>query len=173
MADETEDQEKTEEATPRKREKAREDGQVARSRELTTVLLLFAGVGGLWALGPALFGRVGQVMEQSFLFDRQQAFDPTVMLVHAVDLGARALFGLLPLFLLLAVTALVAPNLLGGLLISAKSLKPQPGKLNPIKGLKRQFSSQALAELAKAIAKSVLVGLVAVSFMVAHRGEFM
>lgn len=173
MADETEDQEKTEEATPRKREKAREDGQVARSRELTTVLLLFAGVGGLWGLGPALFDRVGTVMEQAFLFDRQQAFDSTVMLVHAGDLGARALFGLLPLFLLLAVTALIAPNLLGGFLISAKSLKPQPGKLNPIKGLKRQFSSQALAELAKAIAKATLVGVVAVSFMVAHRGEFM
>ncbi|MBL7251684.1 flagellar biosynthesis protein FlhB [Alloalcanivorax sp. C16-2] len=173
MADQTEDQEKTEEATPRRREKAREEGQVARSRELTTVLLLFAGVGGLWALGPALFGRVGLVMEQSFLFDRQQAFDATVMLTHAGDLGARALFGLLPLFLLLAVTALIAPNLLGGFLISAKSLKPQPGKLNPVKGLKRLFSSQALAELAKAIAKSVLVGVVAVSFMIAHRGEFM
>lgn len=173
MADQTEDQEKTEEATPRKREKSREDGQVARSRELTTVLLLFAGVGGLWSLGPALFDRAGLVMEQSFLFDRQQAFDSTVMLTHAFDLGARALFGLMPLFLLLAVIALIAPNLLGGFLISAKSLKPQPGKLNPIKGLKRQFSSQALAELAKAIAKSLLVGLVAVSFMIAHRGEFM
>merc|ERR1712023_251736 len=60
-----------------------------------------------------------------------------------------------------------------GFLISAKSLKPQPSKLNPIKGLKRQFSSQALAELAKAIAKSILVGSVAVAFLSAKRGEFM
>ena len=56
MAEETEDQEKTEEATPRRLEKAREDGQVARSRELTTVMLLF---------------------------DRRQGFDSTVMLTHA------------------------------------------------------------------------------------------
>ena len=63
MAEETEDQEKTEEATPRRLEKAREDGQVARSRELTTVMLLFGGVGGLWSMGPTLFGQVGMVME--------------------------------------------------------------------------------------------------------------
>ena len=148
MAEETEDQEKTEEATPRRLEKAREDGQVARSRELTTVMLLFGGVGGLWSMGPTLFDQVGMVMEQSFLFDRRQGFDSTVMLTHAVDLGARTLFALIPLFLMLAVIALISPNLLGGFLISAKSLKPQPSKLTPIKGLKRQFSSQALAELA-------------------------
>ena len=84
MAEETEDQEKTEEATPRRLEKAREDGQVARSRELTTVMLLFGGVGGLWSMGPTLFDQVGMVMEQSFLFDRRQGFDSTVMLTHAV-----------------------------------------------------------------------------------------
>lgn len=173
MAEETEDQEKTEEATPRRLEKAREDGQVARSRELTTVMLLFGGVGGLWSMGPTLFDQVGMVMEQSFLFDRRQGFDSTVMLTHAVDLGARTLFALIPLFLMLALIALISPNLLGGFLISAKSLKPQPSKLNPIKGLKRQFSSQALAELAKAIAKSILVGSVAVAFLSAKRGEFM
>lgn len=173
MADDTEDQEKTEAATPRRLQKAREEGQVARSRELATVLLLAGGVGGLWALGPVLFGQVGLVMEQSFLFERRQAFDSTAMLASAADLGARSLQALLPLFLLLAAIALAAPNLLGGFLVSAKSLKPQFSKLNPIKGLKRQFSSQALAELTKAVAKSLLVGGVVAAFLAAKRGEFM
>lgn len=51
MADQDSDQEKTEEATPRRREKSREEGQVARSRELATFMLLLAGVAGLWSMG--------------------------------------------------------------------------------------------------------------------------
>lgn len=172
MADDTDDQEKTEAATPRRLDKAREEGQVARSRELSTFLLLFGGVGGLWSMGPMLYDRLGLLMEQSFLFERRQAFETTAMLVHAGELGQRVLFALLPLFLLLVMIALAAPTLLGGWLISAKSLQPQLSKLNPIKGLKRLFSSQALAELVKAIAKASLVGTVAVTFLMAKRGEF-
>ncbi|MFD1215509.1 MULTISPECIES: flagellar biosynthesis protein FlhB [Microbulbifer] len=172
MADDSQDQEKTETATPRRLEKAREEGQVARSRELATVMLLCAGLGGLWALGPGLFVGLGSMMEQSFLFDRQQVFDATVMLVTAADLFERSLYALIPLFALLTAVALLAPNLLGGFLISAKSLKPQLSKLNPLKGLKRQFSHQALIELAKAIAKSVLVGSVLVVFLANRRGDF-
>ncbi|WP_192036534.1 flagellar biosynthesis protein FlhB [Halomonas sp. YLGW01] len=173
MADDSSTDDKTEEATPRRREKAREDGQVARSRELTTFMLLIGGVAGLWGMGASLYDQIGLVMEQSFLFERRQAFEPNAMLTHALALGQRTLFALLPLFLLLAVVALVAPALLGGWLISAKSLQPQLGKLNPLKGLKRMFSTQALAELAKAVAKSVLVGGVGAWFLATHLGEFM
>lgn len=173
MADDSQDQDKTEAATPRRLEKAREEGQVVRSRELATVMLLGVGLAGLWALGPALFTRLGLVMEQSLMFDRQRVFDPSVMLSSAAGIGAHSLFSLLPLFALLAAVALIAPNVLGGLLISAKSLKPQFSRLNPIKGLKRQFSEQALAELAKAIAKSLLVGTVLAVFLHSKRGEFL
>ncbi|MBN7795804.1 flagellar biosynthesis protein FlhB [Parahaliea mediterranea] len=173
MADDSSDQEKTEAATPRRLEKAREEGQVPRSRELATFMLLLGGVGGLWALGTVLAGQLGQVMEQSFLFERRQALETSVMVTHAAVLGERTLYSLLPLFALLALLALASPMLLGGWSLSAKSLKPQFSKLNPIKGLKRQFSSQALAELAKAVAKSLLVGGVVVSYLVAHRGEYM
>lgn len=173
MAEETSDQEKTEPATPRRLEKAREEGQVPRSRELATFMLLLGGVGGLWSLGTSLAGHMGRVMEQSLLFERREAFDTHAMIVHAADLGQRTLFSLIPLFLLLALLALAAPMLLGGWSLSAKSLKPQFSRLNPLKGLKRQFSSQALAELAKAVAKAVLVGSVAVAFLASRRGEFM
>ena len=173
MADNDSDQEKSEEATPRRREKAREEGQVPRSRELNTFLLLLGGVIGLWSMGKMLYNQLGMVMEQAFLFERRQAMESTPMLVNALDLGQRTLFAMMPLFLLLTVIALVAPGLLGGWLISGKSMQPKFSKLNPIKGIKRIFSTQALIELAKAIAKSVLVGGVAAIFLYYNIGKFM
>ncbi|WP_148254116.1 flagellar biosynthesis protein FlhB [Aidingimonas lacisalsi] len=172
MAEE-DDQEKTEDPTPRRLEKAREEGQVARSRELTTFMLLLGGVAGFWSMGSLLQDQLGLVMEQAFLFERRQAFQDESMLIAAWELGQRTLKIMLPLFLLLGVLALVAPALLGGWLISAKSLKPQLGKLNPFKGIKRIFSSQALAELAKGIAKSGLVGGVGLSFLFFNKGKYM
>ena len=171
MADSSSDQEKTEEATPRRLEKAREEGQVARSRELATFMLLLGGVVGLWSMGAMLYGQLGSVMEQAFLFERREAMETMPMLSQALDLGSRTLLSLIPLFLLLTLIALVAPALLGGWLVSAKALKPQASKLNPVKGLKRMFSTHALAELGKAIAKSVLVGGVGLGFVYLHRGE--
>nr|WP_297457412.1 flagellar biosynthesis protein FlhB [uncultured Halomonas sp.] len=173
MADDSSDEEKTEDPTPRRIEKAREEGQVARSRELSTFMLLLGGVVGLWTMGTLLYGQLSLVMEQAFLFDRGIAFDTARMMAHLWSLGNETLVALLPLFLLLTVLALVSPALLGGWLISAKSLQPQLSKLNPVKGLARLFSTQALAELAKAIAKTVLVGSVAFSFIWLKRGELM
>ncbi|MGM0703534.1 MAG: flagellar biosynthesis protein FlhB [Pseudomonadota bacterium] len=173
MADESSDQEKTEEPTPRRLEKAREEGQVARSRELTTFLMLLGGVVGMWSMGGLLYDQLGTVMEQAFLFERRQAFDTGPMLAKVLELGQRTLVAMLPLFLLLALIALVAPALLGGWLISAKSLKPQLGKLNPIKGLKRMLGTQALVEFAKAVAKSVLVGGVGMGFLYLKRYEYL
>ncbi|WP_336273267.1 flagellar biosynthesis protein FlhB [Vreelandella indica] len=173
MADNDSDQEKTEEATPRRQEKAREEGQVARSRELNTFLLLLGGVIGLYSMGGMLYDQLGAVMEQAFLFERRQAMESTPMLVNALDLGQRTLFAMIPLFLLLVIIALVAPGLMGGWLISGKSMQPKFSKLNPIKGVKRILSTQALIELAKAIAKSVLVGGVAATFLYYNIGKFM
>ena len=112
-------------------------------------------------------------MEQAFLFERRDALEVLPMIVKATDLVERSLYAMLPVFLLLTLTALVAPALLGGWLVSAKSLQPQLSKLNPIKGIKRVLGVQALVELAKAIAKSVLVGGIAVYFLMANRGRYM
>ncbi|MFQ3787667.1 flagellar biosynthesis protein FlhB [Halomonas sp. A29] len=173
MADQSSDQEKTEEATPRRLEKAREDGQVARSRELTTFMLLLGGVVGMWSMGALLYDQLGLVMEQAFLFERRQAFETGPMLSNVLDLANRTLLTMLPLFLLLTLVALVAPALLGGWLISAKSLKPQLSKLNLFKGLKRMFGTQALVELFKAVAKSLLIGGVGMTYLYFKRGEYL
>lgn len=173
MADDTSDQEKTEAASPRRLEKAREEGQIARSRELTTFLLLAGGITGLWTMGGIFYARLGLVVERSFMFERSQAFETGPMLEQAGGLAQSALMALLPLFLLMMLLALCAPLLLGGWLLSAKSLQPQFSKLNPMKGLGRIFSSQALAELGKVLAKALLVGSVITFFLRAKIGEFL
>lgn len=173
MANDTDDQEKTEAASPRRLEKAREEGQVARSRELTTFLLLAGGIAGLWTTGGIFYARLGLVLEHSFMFERSQAFEVELMLEQAGWLAQIALLALMPLFMLMLMLALTAPLLLGGWLFSANSLQPQLGKLNPIKGLGRIFSGQALAELGKVLVKAVLIGSVITYFLRSRIGEFL
>lgn len=174
MAEEnSEGQEKTEEPTPRRLEKAREEGQVARSRELTTWLMLLGGIGTLWGLSSFFFAQLGLVMERTFVFDRARAFDPAVMLAYTARSAELAFQAMTPLFVVMVVMALMAPLALGGWSMSAKALQPKFSKLNPLKGLKRIFSTQALVELAKVIAKAALVGSVAYFYLSAHLGELM
>lgn len=137
--EESNDQEKTEEPTARRLQKSRDEGQVARSKELTTFVILFGGVVLLWTTSSAMFESLGLVMEQTFLFDRQQVTENGPMLKHLYGVAQKALTALLPLFLIMLVLALVAPALLGGWVASAKSLQPKLEKLNPIKGVKRIF----------------------------------
>jgi len=173
MSEQTDDQEKTEEATPRRLEKAREEGQVARSRELTTFTMLLGGVLCLSTMGSYLYRQMSALMTDAFLFDRSGAMQVNRMLGTTWDLGQQALSTLMPMFIFMTVLALISPMLLGGFLISGKAVVPQMSKLNPLKGFKRIFSSQALAELAKVIAKIVLMGTVAGLFMWSHEREFM
>ena len=86
---ETSREDKTEAATPRRIEKAREQGQVARSREMNTFVMLLAGIGGLWIMRGKLYDSLGQVMEQALLFDRAQLFDTARMLSGLWSLSRR------------------------------------------------------------------------------------
>jgi flagellar biosynthetic protein FlhB len=155
------DLEKTEPASPRRLEKAREEGQVARSRELVTFVMLSTGVGGLWTLGEMMGGHFDSALRGGLQFERASAFDPAHMMNQAGSAVLHAMQALMPVLMLMLVAALVAPMLLGGWLLSAQSLAPNFSKLNPIAGIGRMFSVESLAELVKTIIKSLLVGGVA------------
>lgn len=167
------DEEKTEPATPRRLEKAREEGQVPRSRELATLMLLCTGLGGLYLLSGWTGRLLSEVMRMSLDFDADAAMDTSRMLARLWTQAMLGLQALAPLLGALAVVALLAPTLLGGWLFSAKSIKVDPKRLDFFKGLGRLFSSQSVAELVKAIAKSVLVGSVAAGFIYAHMHELL
>ena len=160
MAEES-DLEKSEPASPRRLEKAREEGQVARSRELSTFALLAAGVGGLWMSADRISQGFAQLMRHGMQFEPATALDTHRMLSNAAHSGADALIAIAPLLGVLVLAAIAAPMALGGWLFTTQSLAPNFGRLNPLKGLGRMFSMQGVVELIKAVAKTVLVGAVA------------
>ncbi|MFT0546638.1 flagellar biosynthesis protein FlhB [Allopusillimonas ginsengisoli] len=167
------DLEKTEPASPRRLEKAREEGQVARSRELNTFLLLSAGVATLWLGGARLYKGLSDIMRNGLWFDPQVGMDTASMLAVAAQSAHNALWLLLPLFGVLIVTAVVSSLLLGGLLLSFKALEPKFGRLNLFKGVARMLSAQTLVELFKTLSKATVIGGVAVIVISHYRDEMM
>ena len=155
------DLEKTEDPSPRRLEQAREEGQVPQSRELSTFLVTMTGAATLLLLGGWMAGRVSGLFRDGFAFDRRAAFDENVMLDMLERMLGGALLTLMPLFVALIVAAVAAPMVLGGLVFAPKVLGLKFDRLNPLQGLGRMFSLHGLAEMVKAILKSVLVGGVA------------
>ena len=155
------DAEKTEDASPRRLEKAREEGDVPRSKELATFAVLMTAGAGLWATGGNLAGHLSTMLASSLSLTREQIYNPTVLIERiTTDIGG-VLLACLPLALAIMLVALAAPMAIGGFNFTAKAFMPNFGKLNPISGLGNIFSATALVELLKAVAKTVLVGCVA------------
>jgi len=156
------DLEKTEQPSPRRLEQAREEGQVPQSRELSTFLVLIAGVATLWVMGGWISERILGLVRRGFTFDRAVAFDPQLMLKDFGDLFTEALLTMLPLFAVLIVAAVAAPVLLGGFVFSPKVLGMKLDRMDPLKGLARMFSLHGLVELVKSLLKAAVVGGVGV-----------
>lgn len=140
------------------------------SRELSTFLVLVAGTAGVWVLGNWFSTRIGAVLRHGLTLDRKAAFDPQAMGTRLADMGGEALITLLPLFLVLLVAAVAGPFFLGGRVFAPKALSPDFSRLDPLKGVGRMFSMHGVAELVKAVAKSLLIGLV-VFWVARHEHE--
>ncbi|MBK1850165.1 MULTISPECIES: flagellar biosynthesis protein FlhB [unclassified Marinobacter] len=163
MAEENDNsQEKTEEATPRRLEKAKEDGQTARSKELATMAVLIAGAGGLLIFGTHLGATLEAIMRDAFTLERSAIFDTRHMSVQLIASAKAAAWALSPILLLLLIAAIAGSIGIGGLLFSGKAIAPKLNRMDPIKGLGRMFSARSLIELVKAIAKVGLVMALAV-----------
>ncbi len=160
MAEES-DLEKTESATPRRLEKAREEGNVPRSKELGTCTILLAAGLGMWVLGGGLMSSIASVISDCFAFERARAFDMQLLLSRISSNIEDLAIAFIPMAILLIIVALASPLLIGGWLFSTKSLTPNFGKLNPLKGISNLFSTRSLVELFKAIGKATLIGVVA------------
>lgn len=157
MAEGDSSQEKTEEATPRKLDKAREDGQIPRSRDLTTTALLLGGTIGLYIFGSLIGEKLSNITRYNFILERETIFDDQAMIAHLAYSFFEGLMSLMPLFGILLVASIVGPIALGGWLLSAKSMAPKMSRMNPAAGLKRMFGVKALVELGKALAKVLVI----------------
>jgi len=154
-------QEKTEEPTAKRLRDAREKGQVARSRDFNTLVVLLVGSAFLLVFGASLGGQLSELMRANLTPDAALIAESERLLPHLEAQFGRALLILAPLLALLMVVAILGPVLVGGVHFSAQALTPKLDKLDPIKGIKRQFSTQALLELVKTLAKFLVVALVA------------
>ena len=167
------DLEKTEEATPKRLEKAREEGQVARSMELTAFSLLVAAAVGLLLMGAGLMDHLVKIMKSGLYIERELAFQPELMLIRLYSLTLEGLIAMAPLLFLFVIVAFFAPMLLSGWMISAKALTPNFSRLNPIKGIARIFSMHSAVELIKAILKTALIGIIAAIVMWVNKDTVM
>lgn len=159
MAEDSDD--KTEAPTSHRLEKAREDGQVPRSKELTSILILVVGISIIWIGGEAFARRLSMMLSVGLRFDHNIVNDPNLILSQIILLIKNAVYALLPLIMGVVIMAILAPLMLGGLVFSGKSLQFQFSKLNPLSGIKKLFSAQVAAELVKAMMKALLMGSVA------------
>jgi len=154
------DLEKTEPATPKRIQKARDDGDVPRSRELGTVMLLLAAGLSMLMMGDHLNGALKKAFSNGLSFDRATAFDPAHLLINMSQIVIDLLVAFIPLALILLIVAMATPALIGGFLFSGKALAPKFNRMNPIKGITKLVSKNAGVELVKSILKAILVGSV-------------
>lgn len=157
MAEEN-DAERTEAATPQRLQKAREEGQVARSQELTTFTLLMVAAASLIFLGSDVMDKLLVIMKAGMQMERELAFQPNLMMTRFFSLALESLIAIAPLLLILIITAFFAPMFLSGWMISSKALMPNFSRINPIQGIARIFSMRSLVELVKAILKTIVIG---------------
>ena len=155
------DLEKTEQPSQRRLDQAREKGQVARSRELSTFAVLLTGGGTLWFMGASFTQHMVKMLHDGLTLNRDMAFNTNLMIPRLYDLSLDMLITFLPLLLAVMLAAAFSPLLLNGWLFSVEALQPKFSKLNPVSGIARMFSRNALVELSKAIGKAFLVGGIA------------
>ena len=156
MADES--AEKTEEPTGRRLEKARSEGQLARSIELPVAAMSLGAVGFFSLMGGWLFNGMSQLFVSQLEFDRKITDKAELLPGLFAQAIVDAFLLILPIMLMMYFIAIVSTVLSGGMVFSMGMLAPKFSKLNPLSGLKRIVGTKALIELGKAIAKFVVVG---------------
>lgn len=161
MAEET-DQDKTEAPSQQRLDKAREEGQVVQSRELSSFVVLIAGGAGLWMMASGLGQSLSAIVRGGLQFNPGIARDSNHVMAQLSEQVFDAALALVPFLGLMALATLASPLLLRGWLFSTQALMPKFNRLNPVSGVKRMFSTQGLVELVKALGKVGLLGGVAV-----------
>lgn len=164
MADEPQ-QERTEQATPKRREDARRKGDVPRSRELTMTCVMLAGAASLLMFSGPFSQRLLKTFANGFSIDRTQAFDTSYIIQAFASVAGEILVGLLPLGAILLCTVFLSAAAIGGWSFSTQAMGFKFERMSPAKGIKRIFSANSLNELVKAIAKFSLVALIAVTWL--------
>ncbi len=155
-------------ASAKRRQQARDKGQVTRSRDLGSVLLLVGSALALYYGGGWLFGHAQGLMQLALRVPAGAAADPAQALQLAGRVVEAGLWLLAPLLLLNLLLSIGGGLALGGWVFSVEALMPDFSRLDPVAGLGRVFSLHGLGELGKAALKALVLGVAA---LVVLRGE--
>lgn len=159
-------------ATAQRLKKARDDGQVPRSRDLANLAVLGGGVVVLVSLMPLGFERMRGALELQLRFDHQALLNPQLMLERLVEASVQGLLLVLPLGLMVLAVAVGAAFASGSWALSTTPITPDLERLNPIAGLGRLFSKQQLTDTLKLTGIAAVVGVVAWQFLASHLNAF-
>lgn len=169
---------KTEKATPKRREEARKEGQVARSMEVNSALAILAGFGVLLLWGPQVWKSMSAEMVH-FLGDGagqgagHHALSPRIAMEMFFHVVKVMLVTTGPFLLVMAVVGVGASVLQVKFKVTPQVIKPRLSKINPINGFKQKFSPASLVELAKNVVKMVVVGAPAALTLWQNRDDLM
>ena len=158
-------QDRTEQATPKRRADARKEGDVPRSRELTMTGVMLAGGSAMLLLSGPMLNNLHGEFKDAFRLSREQIFDVGFMIDALASTSGNALVGLAPFGVIVVAAALISAVMIGGWSFSLKAAAFKASRLSPIRGIKRIFSANSLNELWKALAKFALVAAIAVAWL--------
>jgi flagellar biosynthetic protein FlhB len=161
MAENENGQDKTEDPTDKRVRDSREKGETARSKELNTLIVTLAGAGGLLMFGGQIGQMMLELMRSNFTLSREVIMDQSYMGIYFLNAGKAALVAIQPLMIMMVLAALLGPISLGGWIFSTGSMAPNFARMNPLSGLKRMVSTNALVELVKSIFKFAITLMVA------------
>lgn len=167
MSGGTDQGQRTEAPTPKRRRDAAAKGDVLQSRELGTALVVLAGAGWIALAGPTMMAALQNMVGQALTFDAGDIrdFDPGSIMLRLLAIVALPLLGL---FALTIFAAIGAPALLASLGFRGGAIAFKGSKLDPLSGMKRIFGVQGLIELGKSIAKVLLLGAVGMWLMLSQ-----
>ena len=174
MSDNDQSGEKTEQPTPKRLDDARKEGNIPRSRELSTAAVYGACVLAMMAFSGMLARGGLQWMKQALQPDPGLLQQPDELFGHAGQLLLAGMLVIAPLLAIGLLASFVSPVLMGGLQWTNKSLVPKLDRMSPLAGIKRLYGGEAVAEFAKSLLRVLFVGaagtLVMVSSMPLLRG---
>jgi len=164
--------EKTEPATPRKRSEARKKGQVARSKEINTALILIFGLLSLYLTGQWMFNALGGLVVKLIGQAGETALSPESVQRTMMSAAFTALRGVGPMLCTVFLVALLASYGQVGFLFAADPITPKLERVDPAKGLKRMFSIRSVANLGVSLGKLAIIGGVAYVFIAFQLDRF-
>lgn len=161
MSEQDHSQERTEQATPKRKAELQRRGHVLRSKEWSTLLVVMSAVFSTIAFEDEIFDYFKAMIVQTFTLNRRALFDDSILSLALLHSLKFALLSILPIFCIVVICVIAGNLVFGSNPFSSGVLAPKWSRINPVSGLKRIFSMNSLMELFKAIIKVTVILLIA------------